>query len=91
MNLLLIIHIFITVILIGAILIQRSEGGGLGLGTGGGGGLFTARGSANILTRITAVLATLFIGNCLLMTVISSYQLHQENKIIGTSSPQPAQ
>lgn len=88
MNLLLLIHAFVTLSLIGVILLQRSEGGGLaGLSGGSGpGNLFTARGSANILTRATAVLAALFIGNCLLMTIVSAHQVHRENTVVQGSS-----
>ena len=60
-NVLLIIHLFVTLALIGVVLIQRSEGGGLGIGSSQGmGGLMTGRGTANLLTRATAVLATVF-------------------------------
>jgi preprotein translocase subunit SecG len=58
---LLIIHLFITLALIGVVLIQRSEGGGLGIGSSQGMGAFmSGRGTANLLTRTTAILATLF-------------------------------
>jgi len=58
---LLIIHLFVTIALIGVVLIQRSEGGGLGIGTSQGMGSFmSGRGTANLLTRATAVLATIF-------------------------------
>jgi len=58
---LLILHLFITLALIGVVLIQRSEGGGLGIGTSQGmGGFMSGRGTANLLTRTTAVLATAF-------------------------------
>src|SRR5260370_36250996 len=58
---LLIIHLFVTLALIGVVLIQRSEGGGLGIGTSQGMGSFmSGRGTANLLTRTTAILATLF-------------------------------
>jgi preprotein translocase subunit SecG len=58
---LLIIHLFVTLALIGVVLIQRSEGGGLGVGsTQGMGSFMSGRGTANLLTRMTAVLATLF-------------------------------
>jgi preprotein translocase subunit SecG len=58
---LLIIHLFVTLALIGVVLIQRSEGGGLGIGTSQGMGAFmSGRGTANLLTRATAVLATIF-------------------------------
>jgi preprotein translocase subunit SecG len=60
-TLLLIVHLFVTLALIGVVLIQRSEGGGLGIGSSQGMGAFmTGRGTANLLTRATAVLATLF-------------------------------
>jgi preprotein translocase subunit SecG len=58
---LLVLHIFVTLALIGVVLIQRSEGGGLGLGGGQGMGNFmTGRGTANLLTRTTAILGTVF-------------------------------
>jgi len=58
---LLVLHVFVTIALIGVVLIQRSEGGGLGLGGGQGMGNFmTGRGTANLLTRTTAILGTAF-------------------------------
>lgn len=58
---LLIIHLFVTLALIGVVLIQRSEGGGLGIGTSQGmGGFMSGRGTTNLLTRTTAVLGTAF-------------------------------
>jgi preprotein translocase subunit SecG len=58
----LVIHLLLAVALIGVILLQRSEGGALGMGGGGGGmsGFLTGRATANLLTRATAVLAALF-------------------------------
>jgi preprotein translocase subunit SecG len=58
---LLIIHLFVTLALIGVVLIQRSEGGGLGIGSSQGMGSFmSGRGTANLLTRTTAILAAIF-------------------------------
>ena len=58
---LLIVHLFVTLALIGVVLIQRSEGGGLGIGSSQGMGAFmSGRGTANLLTRATAILATVF-------------------------------
>ena len=59
---LLVIHLLVAVFLIGVVLMQRSEGGALGIGGGGGGGgnLFSARGVGNALTRLTAYLAVAF-------------------------------
>jgi len=56
----LLIHIMIAAALVGVVLLQRSEGGALGIGGGGGGGFLTGRGTANLLTRITAGLAAAF-------------------------------
>ena len=60
LNLLLVVQIIICVCLVAVILMQRSEGGALGMGGGGSGGFMTARGAGNLLTRTTAILATLF-------------------------------
>jgi preprotein translocase subunit SecG len=58
---LLLIHLFVTIALIGVVLIQRSEGGGLGIGTSQGMGSFmSGRGTANLLSRTTAILGTIF-------------------------------
>ncbi len=86
MDTLLIVQIFITLALIGVILIQRSEGGGLGMGGGNSSSsMFTARGSANLLTRVTGVLAALFMGNCLLMTVLNSQAIKNQTKIVDST------
>ena len=71
MTFLLVVHILLALALIGVILVQRSEGGALGMGGGGGGGFMTARGSANLLTRTTAVLATLFILSSIMLAIHS--------------------
>ncbi|MGV0818765.1 preprotein translocase subunit SecG [Martelella sp. AMO21009] len=69
---LIVIHLIIVVALAGVILIQRSEGGGLGIG--GGSGFMTARGTANALTRTTAILATLFFVTSLGLGILARYQ-----------------
>ncbi len=56
----LVIHCILAVALVGVVLLQRSEGGALGMG-GGPSGFMTARGASNLLTRATSVLATLFV------------------------------
>ncbi len=66
----LIIHFILCAALIGLILLQRSEGGALGVGGGGGpGGLMSGRGAANLLTRTTAGLAAAFFVTSILLTV----------------------
>jgi preprotein translocase subunit SecG len=69
-NVLIVAYLLIVLALIGVILLQRSEGGALGIG-GGGGGLMTARGSANLLTRTTAILAVLFFATAIALSILS--------------------
>lgn len=72
LTILLIIHLFVTLALIGVVLIQRSEGGGLGIGTSQGMGSFmSGRGTANLLTRATAVLATVFMALSLTLALLN--------------------
>ncbi|TSJ61472.1 preprotein translocase subunit SecG [Starkeya sp. 3C] len=71
---LIVIHLMVVLALIGVVLIQRSEGGGLGIGGGGGGGgFFSARGTANVLTRATAILAALFFVTSLSLTILAGW------------------
>lgn len=69
---LLVIYLMVVLALIGVVLIQRSEGGGLGVG--GGSGFMSARGTANALTRTTAILAALFFVLALAMSIYARYQ-----------------
>lgn len=69
-NFLLVVHFIVTILMVCIILLQKSEGGGLGVGSGFTGGLITARGAANLLSRTTAVLASIFMLNCLLIGAI---------------------
>jgi len=75
-TLVLTIHILIALALIGAVLLQRSEGGGLGIGGGGGagGGFMTARGTANLMTRVTAILAASFFATSLILAIMAGHQ-----------------
>ena len=68
----LVIHALIALALCGVILLQRSEGGGLGIGGGNAGGMMTARGAADLLTRSTTILAALFIGTSILLAVLAA-------------------
>ncbi len=69
---LLVIFLFVTVAMIGVVLIQRSEGGGLGIGTSQGmGGFMSGRGTTNLLTRTTAILGTLFFGLALALALLN--------------------
>ncbi|GHC60938.1 preprotein translocase subunit SecG [Limoniibacter endophyticus] len=68
---LIVIHLMIVVALVGVVLMQRSEGGGLGIG--GGSGFMSARGAGNALTRTTAILATLFFLTSLGLSLLARY------------------
>ena len=69
---LLIVHLFVTLALIGVVLIQRSEGGGLGIGTSQGmGGFMSGRGTTNLLTRTTAILGTAFFALSLALALLN--------------------
>jgi preprotein translocase subunit SecG len=70
------IHLMIALALVIVILLQRSEGGGLGIGGGGGGGggmgsFMSARGTANLLTRTTAILAACFMATSILLAILA--------------------
>ena len=69
----LVFHLFIAIAMVISVLLQRSEGGALGMGGGGGtmGGLMTTRGSASLLTRSTAVLAAIFMSTSILLAIMS--------------------
>jgi preprotein translocase subunit SecG len=64
-----VIHLMLVLSLIGVVLLQRSEGGGLGIGSSGG--FMTSRGTANVLTRATAILAGLFFVTSLLLSILA--------------------
>lgn len=57
--------------LVGVVLLQKSEGGALGIGGGGGGGFMTGRGTANLLTRVTAMLAAAFFVTSISLTLLA--------------------
>ena len=80
MSILLTIHVIVTISLIGIILIQKGEGGGI-LGSGASHSMFTARGTANFFTHLTAILATLFIANAIAMTILTSHQIKRTQHI----------
>jgi preprotein translocase subunit SecG len=70
---LLVVHLIIAIALIGVVLLQRSEGGALGIGGGGGGSLFSARGVGNTLTRTTAILAVIFFLTSIGLTLLARH------------------
>lgn len=71
-NVILVIHLILALGLIGIVLLQRSEGGGLGIGGGGGGGVMSARGAATAMGKITWILAIGFIITSISLTILSA-------------------
>src|SRR5438105_8617152 len=70
--LLYVIHVLIALALVGFIMLQKSEGGALGMGGGGMSGFMTGRSTANLLTRTTAVLAAVFFATSILLVVLNN-------------------
>jgi preprotein translocase subunit SecG len=83
-----VIHLMIVATLIGAVLLQKSEGGGLGVG--GGAGFMSSRGTANLLTRATAVLAVGFFLTSLLLSWLAGYDRKPSSMIDPAAQSQPA-
>ena len=73
-TLILVIHVMVGVVLVGVVMLQRSEGGALGIGgsPGGGGGLMSGRGTANLLTRATAILGAAFMTTSIVLAIMAS-------------------
>jgi preprotein translocase subunit SecG len=83
-----VVHLMIVATLIATVLLQKSEGGGLGMG--GGAGFMSSRGTANLLTRTTAVLAVGFFLTSLLLSWLASYDRKPSSIITPSSQSQPA-
>src|SRR5215472_16394474 len=84
--LLLVVHILVAIALVGVILLQKSEGGALGMGGGGMSGFMTGRSTANLLTRTTAILAVVFMVTSLSLVWFSNRE-HAPRSILGPSTP----
>ncbi len=87
-TLLLVIHIFLALALVITVLLQRSEGGALGIGGGQGGGMMTGRAQANLLTRATGIIAGLFMVNCLVLAILAG--ANRQPRSIFDTLPQSA-
>jgi preprotein translocase subunit SecG len=90
----LVIHIMIAAALIGVILLQKSEGGALGMGGGGMSGFMTGRSTANLLTRTTAVLAAAFFVTSIALAYLAGAARETSSSSVADrpapSSSQPA-
>src|SRR5208283_3682043 len=83
-SVLIVIHLLVVIALVAVVLLQRSEGGALGIG--GGGGFMTGRGQANALSRATAILGALFFATSLIMSIIAGWS-RAPRSIIDTTAP----
>jgi preprotein translocase subunit SecG len=79
-TLLLVIHILLALALVATILLQKSEGGALGIGQGPA-GFMSARGAGNALTRATAILATLFVGTSIGLAVLAGVETKGQTEV----------
>ncbi len=91
-TIILVIHVILAICIICAVLLQKSEGGGLGIGGSGsaGGGFMTARGTANFMTKLTAFLGGCFFLTSIILALLSSNDTssiaNEVNKKIEKSS-----
>lgn len=91
-NVVLVIHLILALCLIGVVLLQRSEGGGLGMGGGGGGGgVMSSRGAATALGKLTWIFAICFIGTSIGLTVIAAQKSANSSVVdrLGTEQSAP--
>ena len=85
---LIIVQLVVSVALVIVVLMQKSEGGALGIGGGSGGGLFTPRGAGDALTRLTAILAVLFFATSMALTILALHRRPQHS-ILYSSHANP--
>lgn len=88
-HVIIVIHLMLVLALIGVVLLQRSEGGGLGIGGGGGGNFMSSRGTTNVLTRTTAILAGLFFATSLILSIVAGMN-RAPTSILQSNTPAPA-
>ena len=78
-----VIHLMVVAAMIGVVLLQKSEGGGLGIGSTGG--FLSSRGTSNVLTRTTAILAAIFFGTSLTLSVLAGWARFSASWTISTT------
>lgn len=92
-NVILVIHILACLAMIGLVLVQKSEGGGLGIGGGGGNSLMSGRGAAGALVRTTMIFGGIFFVTSLILTAIANRGADNRSgieRILDEQSPAPA-
>src|SRR6185295_906892 len=83
-----VIHLMVVTAMIGVVLLQKSEGGGLGIGSTGG--FLSSRGTSNVLTRTTAILAATFFATSLVLSILAGLD-RKPRSIIQNTGTQPQQ
>jgi len=83
------IHLMIVLAMVGLILIQKSEGGGLGMG-GSGGGFMSSRSTTNVLTRTTAILAGIFFVTSLFLSIMAGLERKPRSLLDGATPAAPS-
>jgi preprotein translocase subunit SecG len=81
-----VIHLMVVATLIGVVLLQKSEGGGLGIGSTGG--FLSSRGTSNVLTRTTAILAGVFFATSLVLSILAGWNRKPPSIIQGSPAQQ---
>jgi preprotein translocase subunit SecG len=84
-SVLIIFHLFVVLAMIGVVLLQKSEGGGLGIGSTGG--FLSSRGTSNVLTRTTAILAITFFATSLVLSILAGWDRKPRSVIQNTGAP----
>ncbi|HUB97384.1 MAG TPA: preprotein translocase subunit SecG [Stellaceae bacterium] len=97
LTIVLVVHLMLAISLIGVVLLQKSEGGALGMGGGGMSGFMTGRSTANLLTRTTAILAACFFATSIALAMLAANQRAPRSLLdqpasapTSTPAPQPA-
>jgi preprotein translocase subunit SecG len=85
-----VVHLMLAVALIAVILVQKSEGGALGMGGGGMSGFMSGRSTANLLTRSTAVLAACFFATSIALALLASSQRAPHSVVDTGPAPGPS-
>ncbi len=80
-----VVHLLIVLAMIGLVLLQRSEGGGLGMG--GGSGFMSTRGTTNVLSRTTALLAAAFFATSLILSIVAGVDRKPSSIFTGAPAP----
>ncbi len=83
-----VVHLMVVSAMIGVVLLQKSEGGGLGIGGGGGGGFLSSRGTSNGLTKATAILAAGFFRTSLVLSILAGLDRKPRSIIQGGPTQQ---